>query len=73
MLMSHCKKEGQKHSIQTENKNFEDSTKFKYLGTTLTEQNFMHKEIKRRLNLANAYYHLVQSLLSSRLISRNKI
>jgi hypothetical protein len=31
----------------------------------------MHKEIKNRLNSANACYHSVQSLLSSRLLSRN--
>jgi hypothetical protein len=31
----------------------------------------MHEEIKSRLNSGNAYYHLVQSLLSSCLLSRN--
>jgi hypothetical protein len=31
----------------------------------------MHKDIKSRLNSGNAYYHSVQSLLSSRLLSRN--
>jgi hypothetical protein len=45
--------------------------KFKYLGTTLTDQNCMQEEIKSRLNSGNAYYHSVQSLLSSRLLSRN--
>jgi hypothetical protein len=45
--------------------------KFKYLGTTLTDQNFIHEEIKSRLNSGNACYHSVQSLLSSRLLSRN--
>jgi hypothetical protein len=44
--------------------------KFKYLGTTLTDQNYMHEEIKSRLNSGNACYHSVQSLLSSRLLSR---
>jgi hypothetical protein len=31
----------------------------------------MHEEIKSRLNSGNACYHWVQSLLSSRLLSRN--
>jgi hypothetical protein len=31
----------------------------------------MQEEIKCRLNLENACYHLVQNLLSSRLLSRN--
>jgi hypothetical protein len=45
--------------------------KFKYLGTTLTDQNYMHEEIKSRLNSEKACYHSVQGLLSSRLLSRN--
>jgi hypothetical protein len=39
--------------------------------TTLTDQNHMHEEIKNGLNLGNACYHSVQSLLSSRLLYRN--
>jgi hypothetical protein len=31
----------------------------------------MHEEIKGRLNSGNACYHSVQSLLASRLLSRN--
>jgi ribosomal protein S2 len=49
MLMSH-KKAGQKHSIKIVNKSFEGVAKFKYLGTTLTDQNCMQEEIKSRLN-----------------------
>jgi hypothetical protein len=45
--------------------------KFKYLGATLTDQICMHEDIKSRLNSGNACYHSVQSLLSSRLLSRN--
>jgi hypothetical protein len=44
---------------------------FKYLGTTVTNQNLIEEEIKRRLNSGNACYHSVQSLLSSRLLSEN--
>jgi len=44
---------------------------FKYLGTTLTNQNSLAEEIKSRLKSGNACYHSVQNLLSSRLLSRN--
>jgi hypothetical protein len=69
MLMSRSQKIGQKHSIKIANMSFEDAARFKYLGTTLTVQNCMHKEIKSRLNLGNSCYHVVQSLLSSCLLS----
>jgi hypothetical protein len=71
MLMSRSQKIGQKHSIKTADRSFEDVAKFIYLGTTLTDKNCMHEEIKSRLNSGNACYHSVQSLLSSRLLSRN--
>ena len=35
---------------------------FKYLGTTLTNQNFIAEEISSRLRLGNACYHSVQTL-----------
>jgi hypothetical protein len=35
-----------------------------YLGTIVTDQNCIHKDIKSRLNLGNACYHSVQSHLS---------
>jgi hypothetical protein len=71
MLMSHSQKIRQKYSIKIANRSFEGVGKFKYLGTTLTYQNCMHEEIKSRLHSGNACYHSVQSLLSSRLLSRN--
>jgi hypothetical protein len=45
--------------------------KFRYLETTLTNQNCMQEEIKSWLNSGNACYHSVQSILPSRLLSRN--
>jgi len=45
--------------------------KFKYLGTTLTNQNSIQEEIKTRLKLQNTCYYLVQNLLSSSLLSKN--
>jgi len=44
---------------------------FKYLGTTLTNQNSIQKETKSRLKFGNACYYSVQNLLSSRLLSKN--
>ena len=44
---------------------------FKYLGTTLTNQNSIQKEIKSRLKLGNACHHSVQNLLSSSLLLKN--
>jgi hypothetical protein len=52
--MSCSQKIGQKHSIKIENRSFEDVAKFKYLGTTLTNQNCMHEQINSRLNSGNA-------------------
>jgi hypothetical protein len=65
------KNTGQKHSIRIANRSFQGVAKFKYLGTTLTDNNCMQEEIKSRLNSGKACYHSVQSLFSSRLLSRN--
>ena len=44
---------------------------FKYLGTTLTNQNSIQEEIKSGLKSGNACYYSVQNLLSSSLLSKN--
>jgi hypothetical protein len=69
--MSHNEKVEQKLGVKIANKSFEDVEKFTYLGTTLTDQNCMYKEIKSRLNSGIACYHSFQSLLISHLLSRN--
>jgi hypothetical protein len=55
MMMSHCKKAGQKHSLKIANTFFENVTKCKYLGTTVTDKNCMNEEIKSRLNVRNVF------------------
>jgi hypothetical protein len=69
MVMSSCL--GQNGKIQRDNKSFATMEQFKYLGTTLTYQNFIHQEIKSRLKSGYACYHSVQNLLSSSLLSRS--
>jgi hypothetical protein len=71
MLVSRCQKAGQGQSIKIGNRFIGDVAKFKYLGTTLTDKNCIQEDIKSRLNSGNACDHSVQSLLSSRLLSRN--
>jgi hypothetical protein len=44
---------------------------FKYLGTTLTNQNSIQEDIKSRLKSGSACYRSVQDLLSSSLLSKN--
>jgi hypothetical protein len=46
-------------------------SQFKYWGTTVTNRNLIQDQIKRRLNSGNVCYHSVQTLLSSRLLSKN--
>jgi uncharacterized membrane protein len=45
--------------------------KFRYFGTTLTNQNSNQEEIKTRLKSRNTFYHSVQNLSSSCLLSKN--
>jgi hypothetical protein len=71
MLLYRQQNAEQNHDIKVANKYFENVAQFKHLGTTVTNQNFIQEEIKRRLNSGNACYHSVQNLMSSRLLTRN--
>jgi hypothetical protein len=71
IVMSRNQNAGQNHNIKVDNKSFERVEQFKYLGTTLMNQNSIQEEIKSRLKSGNGCYHLVQDLLSSSLLSKN--
>jgi len=49
MVMSGDQNAGRIHSVRTDNSTFEWVEEFKYLGTTLTNQNSIAEEIKSRL------------------------
>ena len=71
MVMSREQTAGLSHTMKGNNSSIERVEEFNYLGTTLTNQNSIQKEIKSRLKLGNACYHSVQNLLSSSLLSKN--
>ena len=69
--MSRDQNAGRIHSVRMDNSTFERVEEFKYLGTTLTNQNAIQEEIKSRLRSGNVCYYSVQNLLFSRLLSKN--
>jgi hypothetical protein len=71
IFMSLYQTAGQNNYVRVANKSFDKLAKFNYLGSTLTDQNCIHEEIRSRLNSGNACFHAVQNLFSSRLLSRN--
>jgi hypothetical protein len=50
MLLSRHQNVGQNRDMNTANRCFENVAQFRYLGTTLTDQNLIEEGIKRRLN-----------------------
>jgi hypothetical protein len=69
--MSRHPNSGQNQNIRIANESSKKVATFRYLGTTLTNQNDIHDEIESRLNSGNACYYSVQNLLSSCLIPKN--
>jgi hypothetical protein len=51
--------------MKTVNKSFSNAGKFKYLRTTLTNQNCMHEEITSRFNSGNAGFCFDQCCLKA--------
>ena len=71
MVLSAELNAGRNHNMRIDNRSFERVEDFKYLGRTLTNQNFIQKEIKSRLKSGNVRYHSVQNILPSSLLSKN--
>jgi hypothetical protein len=67
MLLSRQQNAG--HGIKIGNRCFENVAQFRNLGMTVTNQNLIEEEIKRRLNSGNACYHSVQKLSPFRPLS----
>jgi hypothetical protein len=57
MLVSRDHNAGQNRDIKIGNRSLENVSQFRYLGTTVSNQNLIQEEIKRRLNAGNACYH----------------
>jgi archaellum component FlaC len=62
MVMSRHQNSEQNQNIRTANESFENVAKFKYMETTLTNQNDIRDEIKNTLNSGNVCYYSVQNL-----------
>jgi hypothetical protein len=61
MLLLRQQNVGQNQDTKIANRLFENVSQFKYLRTTVTIQNLIQEEIKRRLKSGNACYHSVQN------------
>jgi hypothetical protein len=71
MLLSRQQNAGQNNYTTVDNKFFAHSVQFKYLGDTVTNQKLFQKATKVILNSGKVYYHSVESILSSHLLSKN--
>jgi len=67
IIMSRDQNARQSHNMKTDNRSVESVEKFKYLGTTLTNQNSIQEEITSGLTSENDYNPSLQNLLSSSL------
>jgi hypothetical protein len=57
MLLSRQENVCENRDIKTANRSTENVSQFKYFGTTVTNQNLIQEEIKRRLNSGDACDH----------------
>jgi hypothetical protein len=71
MVVSRHQNVEQNHSILIGHKSFENVAKFKYLGTTETNQSCVHYEIQSRTSSENVCYLCIQRLLFCCLLYKN--
>jgi hypothetical protein len=71
MLVSLDQNADQDRDMKIGNRLLENVSQFKYLGSTVTNQNLIQEEIKKRLNSGSACYHSVQNRLSPCLLLKN--
>jgi len=71
MVMFRDQNAGRYDIIKIDNSSFERVEEFRYLETTITNQNYIQEEIKSRLKSGNACYNSVQNRLSSSSLSKN--
>jgi hypothetical protein len=57
MLPPRRQNAGQNYNMTRADRTLKNVTQLKYLGTTVTKQNMIQEEIKRRLNSGSAFYH----------------
>jgi hypothetical protein len=72
MLVSRDQNADENQNIKIGNRTVENVSQFKYLGMTVTNQNLIQEEIKRRLNSGNACYHSVHNLVFSSAVEKCK-
>ena len=60
MVVSRDQMAGRNHRVNIDSNSFEGVEEFKYLGTTLTDQNCIQVEVRSRLKLGNACYYSAQ-------------
>jgi hypothetical protein len=71
LLLSRHQNAVQDRDIKTVNRSFENVSQLRRLGTTVTNQDLIQEEIKRRFKSENVCHHSLQNLLSSRLLYKN--
>jgi hypothetical protein len=63
MVMSRDQNAGRSDNIKIDNRSFVRLEEFKYLGTTINNQNYMQEEMERRSKSGNDCYHSVESFV----------